>query len=87
MRQGSNPERLSFGPNVWLGAGSVVMDNVGRGCVIGAGSVIINDIPDYSVAAGNPARIIKSRLTEDVEEQSPENPLAKPAIPGSCDQA
>jgi acetyltransferase-like isoleucine patch superfamily enzyme len=37
------------------------MANVGRQCVIGAGSVVVSDIPDLSVAAGNPARILRSR--------------------------
>lgn len=44
-----------------LGMGALVIPNktIGRGCVIGAGSVVISDIPDYSVAVGVPARIIK----------------------------
>jgi maltose O-acetyltransferase len=32
---------------------------IGKGCVVGAGSVVIRDIEDYSVAVGNPARVIK----------------------------
>ena len=32
---------------------------VGRGCTIGAGSVVTKDVPDYHVAAGNPARLIR----------------------------
>ncbi len=44
-----------------LGIGALVIPNktIGRGCVIGAGSVVISDIPDNSVAVGIPARIIK----------------------------
>jgi len=33
--------------------------HIGRGCVIGAGSIVTRDIPDYHVAVGNPARPIK----------------------------
>ena len=49
--------------NVWIGGGSVILPGVtiGEGSVIGAGAVVTNDIPDWSVAVGNPARVIKSR--------------------------
>ena len=56
------PKRIKIGPDIWVGANSTIMYNIGKGCVIGAGSVITKDIPDYSIAAGNPARIIKSRI-------------------------
>ncbi|TSD66546.1 acyltransferase [Inquilinus sp. KBS0705] len=47
--------------NVWIGANSVITAGVtiGKHAVIGAGSVVTKDIPPYSVAVGNPARIIK----------------------------
>ena len=53
--------RIKIGPDIWVGANSTVMANIGKGCVIGAGSVVTKDLPDYSVAAGNPARIIRTR--------------------------
>ncbi len=37
---------------------------IGDGCIIGAAAVITKDIPPYSVAAGVPARVIKSRIKE-----------------------
>jgi acetyltransferase-like isoleucine patch superfamily enzyme len=43
------------------------MANVGKKCVIGAGSVVVSDIPDYSIAAGNPARVIRARDTMQVD--------------------
>lgn len=45
----------------WFGGGVVVCPGVtiGRGCTIGAGSVVTKDVPDYHVAAGNPARLIR----------------------------
>lgn len=48
--------------NVWLGGGVIVCPGVtiGEGSVIGAGSVVTKDIPPYSVAVGNPARVIRS---------------------------
>jgi acetyltransferase-like isoleucine patch superfamily enzyme len=53
------PTRI--GDNAWCGAHVVVTSGVtiGRRCVIGAGSVVTTDIPDFSIAAGAPARVIK----------------------------
>jgi acetyltransferase-like isoleucine patch superfamily enzyme len=57
------PERpVSIGDGSWLGHGTVVLPGavVGRHVVIGANSVVTGHIPDYSVAAGVPARVIKT---------------------------
>jgi len=61
--QGGVFEKISIGENCWLGNGAMVMANIGDGCIVGAGSVVINDIPAHSIVAGNPAKVIKSRLT------------------------
>ena len=47
----------------WIGYGAIILDNVsiGTGAVIGAGSVVKESIPDYAIAAGIPARVIKMR--------------------------
>lgn len=52
---------VTISDDVWIGANSVVAAGVtiGRHCVIGAGSVVTKDIPDFSVAVGNPAKVIK----------------------------
>lgn len=49
--------------DVWIGSNSIILPGVtiGRGAVVGAGSVVTKDIPEYAVVAGNPARIIKYR--------------------------
>jgi acetyltransferase-like isoleucine patch superfamily enzyme len=54
---------ITIEDDVWLGSSSVVVDGVriGRGSVIGAGSVVTKDIPPFSIAVGNPARVIRKR--------------------------
>ena len=37
------------------------MANIGKKCIVGAGSVVTNDVGDYSIVAGNPARVIRKR--------------------------
>ena len=52
--------RVTIGDNVFVGSGTIVLPNVkiGNNVVIGAGSVVSRDIPDNSVAVGNPACVI-----------------------------
>jgi acetyltransferase-like isoleucine patch superfamily enzyme len=53
--------------DAWLGVGVIVLDGcrIGKGAVIGAGSVVKSDIPDYAVAAGVPAKVIRFRENGD----------------------
>ena len=62
--QGGKFEKVSIGENTWVGNGALIMANVGRRCVIAAGAVVVNDIEDYSIVAGNPAKVIK-KINED----------------------
>lgn len=52
---------VEIGDGTWMGIGVSVMPNVkiGRNCVIGAGSVVTSDIPDYCIAVGAPAKIVR----------------------------
>ena len=59
--QGGHFEKISIGQSSWIGNGAMIMANIGEGCVIGAGSVVISDLPDFAIAAGNPAKVIKIR--------------------------
>ena len=52
------PPGASASARTWVGEAAVVMADVGAHCVIGAGAVVTRPIPDYSVAAGVPARVI-----------------------------
>ena len=53
-------EVVPVGSDCWIGAGAIVMAEIGEGTTIGAGSVVTRPIPPHSVAVGNPARVIKS---------------------------
>lgn len=54
-------KEVVIGDNVWIGGNTVVCPGVriGDNVVIGAGSVVTKDIPDWSVAAGNPCKVIR----------------------------
>ena len=53
---------ITIGDNVWIGGNSTINPGVkiGNNCVIGSGSVVTHDIPDNSIAVGNPCRVVKS---------------------------
>ena len=64
IMQGYEAEKkVAIHDDVWIGARVIILPGVtiGRGCIIGAGSIVTKDIPEYSIAAGNPAKVIKSR--------------------------
>ena len=64
MEQGLEEEKpVHIGKDVWIGDRVTIMPGVhiGDGCVIGAGAVVTRDIPPYSIAAGVPAKVLRSR--------------------------
>ena len=54
--------------DVWIGYGSIILSGVtlGTGCCIGAHAVVTKSIPPYAIAAGNPAKVVKTRFDQDV---------------------
>ena len=54
---------VTIGAGSWVGAGAVVMADVGRDAIVGAGAVVTKPVPDAVVAAGVPARVIRSRMS------------------------
>lgn len=55
--------RITIGRDTWIGDRAVVMADVGKHCVIGAGAIVTKSLDDYAIAVGNPARVIGSRKT------------------------
>ena len=63
LEQGRESKGIELKENIWLGSNVQVMDGVtiGHDTIIGTSAVVNQDIPDYSIAAGLPAKVIKSR--------------------------
>jgi len=57
------PRKIVIENDVWIGARVIILPGVrvGKGSIIGAGSVVTKSIPPYSVAAGNPAKVVRNR--------------------------
>ena len=72
---------MTIGEGTWIGINACIIGaSVGKNCVIGANSVVTRDIPDFCMAGGNPARIIK-RFNPDTqrwERTSGEGNFLKP---------
>lgn len=62
--QGGVLEKVVIGEDTWIGNGALVMADIGRKCVIGAGAVIAAPVPDYAIMAGNPAKQISQRKAD-----------------------
>jgi acetyltransferase-like isoleucine patch superfamily enzyme len=62
IQQGRIAKGIHVEDDVWIGAGVMVQDGVtiGKGAIVGAGAVVAGDIPQYTVAAGVPAKIIRN---------------------------
>jgi len=54
-------EPISIGEDTWIGERATVAASVGKHCVIGAGSLVLAPVPDYAIAVGVPAKIIRDR--------------------------
>lgn len=65
----TNEDIQKIGVNCWIGAGSIVLGTVeiAYGSIIGAGSVVTKDVPAFSIAVGNPCKVIK-RYDFDINE-------------------
>jgi acetyltransferase-like isoleucine patch superfamily enzyme len=62
--------RVTIGKDSWVGDQAVVMADVGKHCVIGAGTVVMQPIPDYAIAVGVPARVVRYRLSPEAAAEA-----------------
>ncbi|MBO9338718.1 MAG: acyltransferase [Chloroflexus sp.] len=69
--QGITAQGISIGDGSWIGSGAIILDGVriGRNVVVGAGAVVTKDIPDYCIAVGNPARVIRNLRTDPLSNE------------------
>jgi len=59
--QAGKVEHVTIGEGAWIGAGAVVMADVGPASIVGAGAVVTRAVPERVIAAGVPARVVRSR--------------------------
>ena len=64
-----NPKkRTIIGNDVWMGHGAIIKAGitVGDGTIVGAGAIVVKDVPPYAVVGGVPAKVLKYRFSEDM---------------------
>lgn len=76
MFSGYSREAVSKGPivvedDVWIGLNSIILSGsyIGKGSVIGAGSVVSGKIPPYSIAVGNPCKVVRTRFCSPIVDR------------------
>tara|TARA_R110001632_G_scaffold8686_13_gene34634 strand:- start:7739 stop:8665 length:927 start_codon:yes stop_codon:yes gene_type:complete len=65
-------EGINIGNGTWIGAGATILDGVsiGTNCIVAAGAVVTKSFDDFSIIGGNPARLLKTRLTSSAKKVS-----------------
>ena len=74
LQQGRTARGIDVADNVWLGTHVVVTDGstIGRDAIIGAGAVVVGDVPEFAIATGIPAKVVRDR--RDGQVPSPQAP-------------
>ncbi len=81
LQQGRTARGIEVGAGAWLGAHVVVTDGstIGRDAIIGAGAVVVGAIPEFAIAVGTPAKVIRDRRGEGAATSpSPQSPAPSP---------
>lgn len=91
VHQGFSVKEIVVEDGVWIGGGAIITAGVhiGRNAVVGAGSVVTKDVPPYSVAIGNPAKVVKQydfelkkwvKIQQNMDIQPSEGFLTLPTV-------
>ncbi len=67
--------RITVGQDTWIGDRATVLADVGRHAVIGAGAVVIEPVPDYAIAVGVPAKVVRYRNRNTPDMEDAESPV------------
>ena len=80
----SYPPITVIGADAWIGFGAIIIAgvNIGRGAIVGAGSVVTKDIPPYEIHAGIPCRKIGERFSDSTEREEHDKMLRGPVVNG-----
>jgi acetyltransferase-like isoleucine patch superfamily enzyme len=62
--QGGERRMVRIGAGSWIGSAAIILADVGRGTIVGAGSVVTKPLPDFVIAAGVPAKVIRPRFAQ-----------------------
>ncbi len=65
--QGGELQQVTIGEGAWIGVGAIILADVGKGTVVAAGSVVTKPLPEFVVAAGVPAKVIRPRFAPPPE--------------------
>ena len=73
LDQGRTARGIDIADHVWLGAHVVVTDGsqIGRDAIIGAGAVVVGEIPEFAIAVGTPAKVVRDRRSEPADRSAP----------------
>lgn len=64
--------RITVGEDSWVGERAVVLANIGKHCIIGAGALVLEPVPDFAVAVGVPAKVVKYRNETEIATDPPD---------------
>ena len=71
QQQGGTFTQVQIGEDCWIGNGALIMADLGKQCVVAAGSVVTEAYPDGSIIAGNPAKMVRQRPMPPCQSSAP----------------
>lgn len=72
--------RVTIGCDTWIGERAVIQADLGQHCVIGAGAVVTQPIPDYGIAMGVPAKVVRFRNSNELARESNQDEASQQSV-------